>query len=75
MKLGDLKGALLDTEFAVREWENNVKALFRQGQVGDFSETFGSSAVVVAALYLSSNSCLNRFSEPHYCFFIFYNNG
>ncbi|KAE8721778.1 Peptidyl-prolyl cis-trans isomerase D [Hibiscus syriacus] len=33
LKLGDLKGALLDTEFAMRDEENNVKALFRQGQV------------------------------------------
>ncbi|KAI9123557.1 hypothetical protein K1719_004857 [Acacia pycnantha] len=33
LKLGDLKGALLDTEFAMREADNNVKALFRQGQV------------------------------------------
>ncbi|KAK8626848.1 hypothetical protein V6N13_134478 [Hibiscus sabdariffa] len=32
LKLGDLKGALLDTEFALRDGENNVKALFRQGQ-------------------------------------------
>ncbi|KAB2047374.1 hypothetical protein ERO13_A13G037900v2 [Gossypium hirsutum] len=32
LKLGDLKGALLDTEFAMRDGENNVKALFRQGQ-------------------------------------------
>lgn len=33
LKLGDLKGALLDTDFAIRDGENNVKALFRQGQV------------------------------------------
>ncbi|KAF2316610.1 hypothetical protein GH714_041951 [Hevea brasiliensis] len=32
LKLGDLKGALLDTDFAMREGDNNVKALFRQGQ-------------------------------------------
>lgn len=32
MKLGDLKGALLDTETALREKEHNAKALFRQGQ-------------------------------------------
>ncbi|XP_019437474.1 PREDICTED: peptidyl-prolyl cis-trans isomerase CYP40-like [Lupinus angustifolius] len=32
LKLGDIKGALLDTEFAMREGENNAKALFRQGQ-------------------------------------------
>lgn len=32
LKLGDLNGALLDTEFAMRDGENNVKALFRQGQ-------------------------------------------
>ncbi|KAF8377506.1 hypothetical protein HHK36_030888 [Tetracentron sinense] len=29
---GDLKGALLDTDFAMRDGEDNVKALFRQGQ-------------------------------------------
>lgn len=34
LKLGDIKGALLDTEFAMREGDNNAKALFRQGQVG-----------------------------------------
>ncbi|XP_077249870.1 peptidyl-prolyl cis-trans isomerase CYP40-like [Tasmannia lanceolata] len=33
LKLGDLKGALLDTDFAIREIDGNVKALFRQGQV------------------------------------------
>ncbi|XP_048491706.1 peptidyl-prolyl cis-trans isomerase CYP40 isoform X2 [Beta vulgaris subsp. vulgaris] len=32
LKLGDLKGALVDTEFAMRDGEDNVKALFRQGQ-------------------------------------------
>jgi len=32
LKLGDLKGALLDTDFAMRDGENNVKAMFRQGQ-------------------------------------------
>ncbi|XP_048336748.2 peptidyl-prolyl cis-trans isomerase CYP40 [Ziziphus jujuba] len=32
LKLGDLKGALLDTDFAMRDGDNNVKALFRQGQ-------------------------------------------
>ncbi|KAL6502506.1 Peptidyl-prolyl cis-trans isomerase cyp40 [Orobanche hederae] len=32
LKLGDLQGALLDTDFATRDEENNAKALFRQGQ-------------------------------------------
>ncbi|CAB4299243.1 unnamed protein product [Prunus armeniaca] len=32
LKLGDLKGALLDTDFAMRDREDNVKALFHQGQ-------------------------------------------
>ncbi|KAK8367544.1 hypothetical protein V6Z12_A02G192800 [Gossypium hirsutum] len=32
LKLGDLKGALLDTDFAIRDGEYNVKAFFRQGQ-------------------------------------------
>lgn len=32
LKLGDAKGALLDTEFALQNIEGNVKALFRQGQ-------------------------------------------
>ncbi|KAL5982391.1 hypothetical protein ACLOJK_016462 [Asimina triloba] len=31
-EVGDAKGALLDTDFAMREGEGNVKALFRQGQ-------------------------------------------
>ncbi|KAJ9561112.1 hypothetical protein OSB04_006272 [Centaurea solstitialis] len=32
LKLGDAKGALFDTEFALRDGENNAKAWFRQGQ-------------------------------------------
>ncbi|KAH0977598.1 hypothetical protein GBA52_027317 [Prunus armeniaca] len=32
LNLGDLKGALLDTDFAMRDGEDNVKALFHQGQ-------------------------------------------
>lgn len=32
LKLGDLIGALMDTDFAMRDGENNAKALFRQGQ-------------------------------------------
>ncbi|KAL9264444.1 Peptidyl-prolyl cis-trans isomerase CYP40-like protein [Drosera capensis] len=32
LKLGDLKGALLDTEFAMRDGGDNAKALYRQGQ-------------------------------------------
>ncbi|XP_021907941.1 peptidyl-prolyl cis-trans isomerase CYP40-like isoform X2 [Carica papaya] len=36
LKLGDLKGALSDTEFATRD-EDNAKAFFRQGQCGSFS--------------------------------------
>ncbi|MCL7044497.1 hypothetical protein MKW94_003745 [Papaver nudicaule] len=32
LKLGDLEGALLDTDFALRDGDPNVKALFRQGQ-------------------------------------------
>ncbi|KAK8511583.1 hypothetical protein V6N12_038185 [Hibiscus sabdariffa] len=32
LKLGDLKGALLDADFAIRDDEDNVKAFFRQGQ-------------------------------------------
>ncbi|CAO2813525.1 unnamed protein product [Amaranthus hypochondriacus] len=45
LKLGDLKGALLDTEFAIREWENNVKALFRQGQAHMALNDIDSAAV------------------------------
>ncbi|KAK6143527.1 hypothetical protein DH2020_023875 [Rehmannia glutinosa] len=40
LKLGDLKGALLDTDFAMRDGENNAKALFRQGQIRS-SQIFG----------------------------------
>ncbi|RWW26903.1 hypothetical protein GW17_00008690 [Ensete ventricosum] len=36
LKLGDLKGALLDADFALREREGNAKAYFRQGQVSMF---------------------------------------
>ncbi|KAF5201663.1 Peptidyl-prolyl cis-trans isomerase cyp40 [Thalictrum thalictroides] len=32
LKIGDLQGALFDADFALREEESNVKALFRQGQ-------------------------------------------
>lgn len=34
LKLGDFKGALLDADFAIRDGDDNPKALFRQGQVG-----------------------------------------
>jgi hypothetical protein len=34
LKLRDLKGALLDADFALRETDGNAKAFFRQGQVG-----------------------------------------
>jgi len=34
LKLRDVKGALLDTEFAMCEGDDNAKALFHQGQVG-----------------------------------------
>ncbi|XP_057769030.1 peptidyl-prolyl cis-trans isomerase CYP40-like isoform X2 [Salvia miltiorrhiza] len=33
MKLGDLDGALLDADFAIRETKDNPKAFYRQGQV------------------------------------------
>ncbi|KAE8733086.1 Peptidyl-prolyl cis-trans isomerase CYP40 [Hibiscus syriacus] len=32
LKLGDLKGSFLDTDFAIRDGEDNVKTFFRQGQ-------------------------------------------
>ncbi|KAE8710901.1 Peptidyl-prolyl cis-trans isomerase / cyclophilin-40 (CYP40) / rotamase isoform 6 [Hibiscus syriacus] len=32
LKLGNLKGVLLDTDFAIRDGKDNVKAFFRQGQ-------------------------------------------
>ncbi|RZC88789.1 hypothetical protein C5167_031162 [Papaver somniferum] len=32
LKLGDFKGASLDTEFAMRDGKDNVKILFVQGQ-------------------------------------------
>ncbi|KAJ6378616.1 hypothetical protein OIU78_028783 [Salix suchowensis] len=32
LKLGDIEGALLDTNFAMRDGEDNAKAFFRQGQ-------------------------------------------
>ncbi|KAK4416230.1 Peptidyl-prolyl cis-trans isomerase CYP40 [Sesamum alatum] len=32
LKLGDLKGALLDADFAIRDGEANAKAFYRQGQ-------------------------------------------
>lgn len=34
LKLGDLTGALLDANEAIYEGEDNVKAFYRQGQVG-----------------------------------------
>ncbi|KAG6383299.1 hypothetical protein SASPL_156954 [Salvia splendens] len=37
MKLGDLDGALLDAEYAIRETKDYAKAFFRQGQVVDSS--------------------------------------
>ncbi|KAJ0097338.1 hypothetical protein Patl1_28755 [Pistacia atlantica] len=32
LKMGDLRGALLDTDYATRDVDDNVKAFFRQGQ-------------------------------------------
>ena len=37
LKLGDLKGALLDADFAIRDADDNVKAFYRQSQVSGFS--------------------------------------
>ena len=50
LKLGDIKGALLDTEFAMREGDDNAKALFRQGQVGIRIEDF---SIIYLELLLS----------------------
>jgi hypothetical protein len=36
LKLGDFNGALLDTDFAIREREGHSKAYFRQGKVLKF---------------------------------------
>ncbi|KAK6128960.1 hypothetical protein DH2020_037303 [Rehmannia glutinosa] len=38
LKLGDLKGALLDADFAVRDGAENAKAFYRQGQIADRRE-------------------------------------
>jgi peptidyl-prolyl isomerase D len=46
LKLGDLKGALYDADFAIRDDEDNVKALFRQGQVGIFHCLGASSSSI-----------------------------
>ncbi|KAB2600100.1 peptidyl-prolyl cis-trans isomerase CYP40-like [Pyrus ussuriensis x Pyrus communis] len=43
LKLGDLEGALLDTDFALRDWKDNVKALFRQCQAQLFNSSASSS--------------------------------
>jgi hypothetical protein len=55
MKLGDLKGALLDADFALRETDGNAKAFFRQGQVG----IDRSIAVISSSLCLSPNNRLS----------------
>lgn len=47
LKLGDLKGALLDADFAMRDGENNAKALFRQGQVVIYRELLFSVAALI----------------------------
>ncbi|KAF6162625.1 hypothetical protein GIB67_003171, partial [Kingdonia uniflora] len=39
IKLGDLKGALMDAKFAIRAGEANAKALFREGQVSMFERS------------------------------------
>ncbi|KAM3379637.1 hypothetical protein P3S68_012051 [Capsicum galapagoense] len=36
LKLGDLEGALLDADYAMRDGENNAKSVFRQGQLKDY---------------------------------------
>lgn len=47
LKLGDLKGALLDADFAMRDGENNAKALFRQGQVSIYQGFLVSAAALI----------------------------
>ncbi|XP_057868456.1 peptidyl-prolyl cis-trans isomerase CYP40 isoform X1 [Cryptomeria japonica] len=46
LRLGDAKGALLDTEFAIHTGEDNVKAFFRQGKaymaLNDVDSAIGS---------------------------------
>lgn len=37
LKLGDLTGALLDANDAIYDGEDNIKAFYRQGQVGVLS--------------------------------------
>lgn len=57
MRLGDLKGALLDADFAIRDGENNAKALFRQGQV-----SFPALPLLISSLsYQQSDLIMNIF--------------
>ena len=53
--MGDLKGALLDSDFAIRDLEDNAKAFFRQGQVGSYMRAivyFSSSGLLYCVDYL-----------------------
>ncbi|KAH7279231.1 hypothetical protein KP509_37G011700 [Ceratopteris richardii] len=56
LKLGDAKGALLDTEFALQNGMGNAKALFRQGQAYMvLSDIEGAVASYSKALELEPN--------------------
>ncbi|CAB4316209.1 unnamed protein product [Prunus armeniaca] len=71
LKLGDLEGALLDTNFAMRDGEDNVKALFHQGQA---YMAFGDIKAVVEsfkkALDLEPTDCLSLTEKALDCVLI-----
>ncbi|KAH0992619.1 hypothetical protein GBA52_004102 [Prunus armeniaca] len=71
LKLGDLEGAPLDTNFAMRDGEDNVKALFRQGQaymaLGDIEAVVESFK---KALDLEPTDCLSLTEKALDCVLI-----
>lgn len=66
LKLGDLKGALLDTEFAIRDGDNNAKALFRQGQVGIAIEELSIIGWKLLLRFTTWASCCWYLMCPHF---------
>ncbi|KAH0972499.1 hypothetical protein GBA52_024655 [Prunus armeniaca] len=76
LKLGDLKGALLDTDFAMRDAEDNVKALFRQDSPFvqlDFERHPSDNCLLIGTIVRFSSAKIREcFSSPSLILLLYY---